>query len=180
MRCNRLVNKSKFFVIAAILLASFLMPAKANAGICFNDKECFDASGPEKCLADQGYTDKENCSGLAKTLKADELKKQSENQKKGLSALKSSVETLTKGTKTLEKVIGGYIKTALTLVGTLFMALTFYGGYIWFIARDDEEEAKRAKSIISMALIGLIIVLAAYFVTYFIIYRLTAASGVGL
>ncbi|KKS12584.1 MAG: hypothetical protein UU69_C0030G0006 [Candidatus Magasanikbacteria bacterium GW2011_GWA2_41_55] len=60
------------------------------------------------------------------------------------------------------------------------MALTFYGGYIWFIAREDEEEAKRARSIISMALIGLIIVLSAYFVTYFIIYRLTVASGTGL
>lgn len=100
-----------------------------------------------------------------------------------MSALKDSVSQLTKVSKMekpLEEVIGGYIKTALTLVGVLFTALTFYGGYIWFIARDDEEEAKRAKGIISMALIGLIIVLGAYAVTYFIIYRLTVASGTGL
>lgn len=79
-------------------------------------------------------------------------------------------------TKPLEEVIGGFIKGALVLVGTIFLVLMVYGGYIWMIARGDEQEAKKAKDIISMAVIGLAIVLVAYAVTYFVVYRLTQAT----
>lgn len=162
----------------------------ANAGICYNPKiaaECNNATGAASCVSGQVYSIDDTCADVQAAAdlmeNANKTPEASDSKKQGLSALKSSVDELTKSggaTKPLEEVIGGYIKIALILVGVLFTALTFYGGYIWFIARDDEEEAKRARSIISMALIGLIIVLAAYFVTYFIVYRLIAASGTGL
>ena len=192
MRCNRLASKGNFFVIATILLVLFLMPTKVDAGICYNSSNpkgagnCIDGVGTGICMSPQVYSADATCAEVQNAADliedAKKIPAAGDSKKQGLGALKASVDTLTAGkvNKSLEEVIGGYIKTALILVGTLFMALTFYGGYIWFIAREDEEEAKRARSIISMALIGLIIVLAAYFVTYFIIYRLTAAIGVGL
>jgi hypothetical protein len=190
MLCNRLASKSIFFAVAAILVVSFLMPKRVSAGICYNPNiaaECSSAKGAGSCISGQIYSIDNTCVNVQAAAdlmeEASKPLAASESKKQGLGALKESVNTLTKAggvTKSLEQVIGGYIKTALVLVGTLFMALTFYGGYIWFIAREDEEEAKRARSIISTALIGLIIVLAAYFVTYFIIYRLTVASGTGL
>lgn len=75
-----------------------------------------------------------------------------------------------------EKSIGGVINIALSLVGVIFLILTVYGGYIWMIARGEESEAKKAKDIITMAVIGLIVVMAAYVLTNFVITRLTTAT----
>ncbi len=75
-----------------------------------------------------------------------------------------------------EKSVGGIINIALSLVGVVFLILTVYGGYIWMIARGEESEAKRAKDIITMAVIGLAVVLAAYVITNFVVARLTTAT----
>ncbi len=75
-----------------------------------------------------------------------------------------------------EQSIGGVINVGLSLVGVIFLILTVYGGYIWMLARGDEGEAKRAKDIITMAAIGLVVVLAAYTITNFIVNRLTNAT----
>lgn len=79
--------------------------------------------------------------------------------------------------KTLEEVIGGIISAALALVGVIFLALTVYGGYLWMLARENEEQAKKAMQIIKMAVIGLAVVLGAYAITFFVVARLTRATG---
>ena len=71
--------------------------------------------------------------------------------------------------KSLEEMIGGYIKTGLALVGVIFLLLMVYGGYTWMIARGEEEEATKAKNTITMAAIGMAVVLIAYVITYFIL-----------
>jgi hypothetical protein len=71
--------------------------------------------------------------------------------------------------KSLEQMIGGYIKTGLALVGVIFLLLMVYGGYIWMIARGDDTEATKAKDTITMATIGLAVVLIAYVITYFVL-----------
>lgn len=191
MRWNQAGLRNNFLALLVILSTFLLIPTTVEAGICYNpnipEEGCTDNVTAGSCPSSQIFSIEYTCADVqaASDLieEATKTPAEKDSKKQGLSALKESVETLTKSgkaTKPLEEVIGGYVKTALILVGVLFTALTFYGGYIWFIARDDEEEAKRAKSIISMALIGLIIVLGAYAVTYFIIYRLTVASGTGL
>lgn len=77
------------------------------------------------------------------------------------------------GAKSFEETAGGVIKGALALVGMIFLLLMVYGGYIWMTARGEEEEAKRARNIITMAIIGISVVMAAYAITYFIVARLT-------
>ena len=44
-----------------------------------------------------------------------------------------------------------------------------YGGYLWMTARGNEEEVTKAKNLIKAAIIGLIIVLAAYAISIFVI-----------
>jgi len=78
--------------------------------------------------------------------------------------------------KTLEQVVGGIIQVALTLLGVIFLILTVYGGYKWMMARGDEKEVTAAKDIITRAVIGLIIVMAAYAITVFVVGRLTVAA----
>lgn len=84
------------------------------------------------------------------------------------------------GAKSFEETAGGVIKGALVLVGVIFLMLMVYGGYIWMLARGDEQEAARAQKIITAAVIGICVVMAAYAITWFIVYRLTVGTGVGL
>lgn len=81
------------------------------------------------------------------------------------------------GAKPFEEVVGGYIQGALALLGVIFLVLLVYGGYLWMIARGEEAEVTKAKDTIKMAVIGLIIVLAAYAITYYVVFYLSTASG---
>ncbi len=83
------------------------------------------------------------------------------------------------GTALSEKV-GGIIKIAMTLVGTLFLALTVYAGFLWMTASGNEEQVTKATNILKMAVIGLIIVVAAYGITAFVVvYTVGGAQGSG-
>lgn len=84
------------------------------------------------------------------------------------------------GTKPEEKAqefAGKLIGAFLSLFGIIFMVLMIYGGYIWMDARGREEELQKAKDIIRSAIIGLIIVMIAYLITYFVVSRLQTAMG---
>lgn len=77
---------------------------------------------------------------------------------------------------TVEGIIGIVISAALGLLGVIFLVLIVYGGYIWMIARGDEAAVEKAKDTISRSIIGLIIVLAAYAITYFVIDKLITST----
>ncbi len=72
---------------------------------------------------------------------------------------------------TLSETIGRYIRVMLSLVGTIFLALTVYAGFLWMTASGNEEQVTKATDIIKMATIGLIIALAAFSITAFIVSR---------
>ena len=75
-----------------------------------------------------------------------------------------------------ESMISKVITTALTFVGVIFLVLAIYGGYTWMIARGNEQEVERAKNIIIAAVIGLVIVIAAYAISYYVINALGGAA----
>lgn len=65
-------------------------------------------------------------------------------------------------TITFEVMVSAIISLALSLMGAIFLVLAIYGGYNWMTARGNEEQVEKAKKTITNAVIGLIIVLAAY------------------
>lgn len=69
--------------------------------------------------------------------------------------------------------VGKIVGAGLSLLGVLFLLLIIYGGIVWMIARGNEQEVQKAKTVIEAAVIGLVIVLAAYAITYFIGSQLT-------
>ena len=71
---------------------------------------------------------------------------------------------------------GTIIGAVLSLVGVVFFLLIIYGGLRWMLAQGNEQEVESAKQIIIAAVIGLIIVLAAYAITAFIGTQLTSSS----
>lgn len=66
------------------------------------------------------------------------------------------------------QIIGIVIQAALGLLGVVFLVLMIYGGYLWMTDRGNDQQVEKAKNTIQRAIIGLIIVLAAYAITVFV------------
>jgi len=75
----------------------------------------------------------------------------------------------------LSQQIGKYIRVALSLTGTIFLVLTVYAGFLWMTASGNEDQVTEAKGIITRASIGLLITLAAFSITAFVM-AMTGAS----
>ncbi len=65
-------------------------------------------------------------------------------------------------------VIGKVINVLLSFLGVFFLILMIYGGFVWMMSKGNEQEVEKAKNIITNAIIGLIVVLAAYAITAFV------------
>lgn len=70
-------------------------------------------------------------------------------------------------------MIGTVIKAALGMVGVVFLVLMVYAGYLWMIARGDEGKVEKAKNTIINSVIGIVIVVAAYAITYYVVNALS-------
>ncbi|MFA4831113.1 MAG: hypothetical protein WC862_03520 [Patescibacteria group bacterium] len=68
-------------------------------------------------------------------------------------------------------IAGRAINIALTLLGLVFLILMVYAGYLWMIARGEEEKVKKAQKIIIDSLIGLVIVISAYAITFLVMSK---------
>lgn len=86
------------------------------------------------------------------------------------------LEEKTAEPKSPAEIAGGIIKAVLTLLGATTVILIVYGGFLWMTAAGNEERITKAKKILYNAVIGLIIVIMAYSITYFVIQRITEAA----
>lgn len=75
----------------------------------------------------------------------------------------------TSGNVSLETMISKIIKTFLSFLGIIFMILLILGGFNWMTAGGQETKVQKASKTIKQAIIGLIIVLGSYAISYFII-----------
>lgn len=60
------------------------------------------------------------------------------------------------------------IEAFLGLLAIIFIILIILGGYNWMTASGDESKVTKARDIIRQAIIGLIITVSAYAITYFV------------
>lgn len=80
----------------------------------------------------------------------------------------------------LGAIIAIIIKAALGLLGIIFLVIIIFAGYRWMTSSGNEEEVKKAQEAIKRAIIGLIIVLMAYSITFFVFKQLPfSGSGSG-
>ncbi|MFA6548148.1 MAG: hypothetical protein WCT11_04400 [Candidatus Magasanikbacteria bacterium] len=77
---------------------------------------------------------------------------------------------------TLSETVGKYIRVMLSFVGTIFLALTVYAGFLWMTASGNEEQVTKATDIIKMATIGLVITLAAFSITAFVVSKVGSST----
>lgn len=78
--------------------------------------------------------------------------------------------------QSLGEVVGGYINAALGLLGVILVVLIIYAGFLWMTAGGNADQVKKAKQLILNAVIGMIIIFAAYSITNFV---LTNVLGLG-
>ncbi len=69
-------------------------------------------------------------------------------------------------------VVGEIIRVILTLLGIIFLALFIYAGILWMIAAGNEDKVTKSKDTMRRAIIGLIIVVASYAISEFVIYAI--------
>lgn len=81
------------------------------------------------------------------------------------------------GTTDLTETIGSLIATLLAFLGVIFLILIIYAGLLWMTAAGNEDKVKKAQSILLSSVIGLIILLSAYAISYFVIGQLSTATG---
>jgi hypothetical protein len=76
-------------------------------------------------------------------------------------------ENATVRTMLLDRV-GGLVGLILSFVGVIFLVLTVYAGIMWMTAQGNSAKVEKAKDLLINAVIGLVIVSAAYSLTIFV------------
>jgi len=82
------------------------------------------------------------------------------------------------GALDLTTVLGLLIKSALSLLGVVFIIMVIIGGYHWMLAGGNEEGVKKAQGYIKRAIIGLIITVASWAIWDFILTNFIIGSNV--
>jgi cbb3-type cytochrome oxidase subunit 3 len=79
----------------------------------------------------------------------------------------------------LSQRTGQIIGAILSFIGVIFLVLIIYAGILWMTASGNDQQVDKAKKLIIAAIIGLIIILAAYAITAFIGNQLMGSSSTG-
>lgn len=84
------------------------------------------------------------------------------------------------GKASVGSIISTIIQAALGFLAAIFLVLMIVAGFQWMTASGNDAQVKKAVDTIKTAIIGLVIVLAAYAITYFIFkYLPFSGSGIG-
>lgn len=75
------------------------------------------------------------------------------------------------------ETVSNMISTVLSFLGILFVLLLIYGGINWMTAGGQETRVADAKKVIKQSLIGIIIILGAYAISYFIIRAFSSLAS---
>lgn len=73
--------------------------------------------------------------------------------------------------------ITSIIMWVLGFLALVAVIMIIYGGFIWLTAAGNEERVGSAKKIISAAIIGLVIILLAWAITWFVTSGILAGGG---
>lgn len=79
--------------------------------------------------------------------------------------------------KSLAQMIGRGINVILGVLGLILVILIIYAGFIWTMARGEAKDVEKAKNMIKNAVVGLIIVFAAYAIAAFVLDNLATISS---
>jgi len=91
------------------------------------------------------------------------------NNNSGLKSTAGGAGYGTSGSETVDSKISLIIKSVLSFLGVIFLILMIYGGFLWMTAAGNEQQIEKAETLLASAVIGLIVVISAYAISYFVI-----------
>ena len=77
----------------------------------------------------------------------------------------------------LPQIIGNAISVILGLLGIVFVVLVVYAGFLYLTSAGAEDNVKKAKKLLTQAIIGLIIIVSAYAISGYVIAALATISA---
>jgi TRAP-type C4-dicarboxylate transport system permease small subunit len=77
---------------------------------------------------------------------------------------------------TLPEMAGSVINVALSVLGLVFLGYALYAGFKWMTAQGDEKAVTAAKDTIKNSVIGIIIIVAAFALTTFVMQQLNTIT----
>jgi hypothetical protein len=81
-----------------------------------------------------------------------------------------------KTTADLSVLVGRFINAALGILGTVFVVLVIYAGFLWMTAAGNDEKVKQAKKIITGAVAGLVLIFTSYAIVTFVVSAIDRAT----
>ncbi len=81
------------------------------------------------------------------------------------------------GNSNLSTMISVLIQIILGFLGIIFLALTILAGFKWMMSNGNEDDIKKAKGSLKNSIIGIVIILAAYAITYSVFKYLPFSSN---
>lgn len=70
------------------------------------------------------------------------------------------------------KIVSTVLNMMLSFIGVIFLISMIYGGFLWMTARGNDEQVNKAKNIMTTAVIGIVIIVLAYAISWFVLNRL--------
>jgi amino acid transporter len=77
----------------------------------------------------------------------------------------------------LASVIGSLLNGLLGFLGTVFLVLIIYAGFLWMTAAGNDEKINKAQKIIRASVIGLLVVMLSFVITHFVFTTLIDATA---
>jgi len=77
----------------------------------------------------------------------------------------------------LPQLVGRLINVALGFIGIVLLVLLLLAGFNWMTAGGDTEKVKKAQQQIKNAIIGLIVIVAAFAISSFVLTSLVNVAG---
>lgn len=77
---------------------------------------------------------------------------------------------------TIPVLVSNLVNASLGLIGVLFLVLMVFSGYQWMTSGGDPEKVIKAKTRIQNAVIGMVLVTAAFAISRFILGALIGAT----
>ncbi|MFC1613613.1 pilin [Patescibacteria group bacterium] len=80
------------------------------------------------------------------------------------------------GEYSLVDLIAKIVLVFISLLGIFFIILLIYAGYLWMTAGGNEDQVEKSKGMIKHAVIGLVIVLSAFAISWWILGKISGQT----
>lgn len=77
----------------------------------------------------------------------------------------------------ITEVVVRIVRYVIGLVGIILLVMLIYGGVMYMTSAGNEEQAKKAKQVLTYAIIGIVIIAMSFLITQFIVNALTGGSN---